>query len=349
MTEPLEQEAIHASDIDLDDALDGEEDDHSSQPRPVWQWLLTGVAGLALFAGLVTAFAGLLEANVEHAPAKAVLMRVPGAKPSATQSAAAAEPKQAQAAAPAAPESVPAPAQAPAAAAPVRGPHIVLLMADAGLNVALTEKAIAGLPPEVAMGFSPYGDKLQALAAKARADGHEIWVGLPMEPLRYPAIDPGPHALLLSLPAEQNIKRVEWALGRVEGEAGVFTIMGSAFTADADALNPILKAISTRGLGFIDGRSTAKTKSRIVARQIGLPLLVNDRFVGDPATSVAIDRQLAELERLARKEGVAVGVIQPSAQVIDRLSRWLPGLRDRNVQLAPATAALAAQRRQAAQ
>ena len=55
----------------------------------------------------------------------------------------------------------------------------------------------------------------------AQRAGHEIFLDIPMEPVGYPVNDPGPLTLLTSLGAVGNLSRLEKALGRTEGYAGV--------------------------------------------------------------------------------------------------------------------------------
>lgn len=341
---------------------DGQDDDFSEEGahrRPLWQWGLAGVVGLFAFAGLAVAFSHLFQSHVRSVPASEVLAGLQHAVPSeaapsedavaAEMQAAAVATEDAEAALPdaALPDAAASePEKASPATAVPQGPKIVLLLADAGSNPALTRKAIEQLPSEVALGFNPYPKNLSALAAAARAKGHEVWLGIPMEPQRYPQVDPGPQALLLGSAPERNLKRLEWVLDRVNGEVGVYSIMGSAFTTQKAALAPVLAAVQAKGLPFLDSRASGKTQSRSIAKGLGLPLLVNDSFVGSPATEQAITEQLAALERLAKSRGVAVGVIEPSSLVLEQLADWLPGLAARNIALVAPRALLDAEGRQ---
>ena len=72
-------------------------------------------------------------------------------------------------------------------------PKIAIVLGGMGLNAGLTRKAIKELPGDVTFGFAPYGDGLQDQVNRARAQGHEIMLQLPMEPLGYPANNPGPN------------------------------------------------------------------------------------------------------------------------------------------------------------
>lgn len=326
-------------------------DEETRRRPPWWPWLAGTVAGLAVFAGLALGFTHLLQTHVRHEPAAAVLADLPGAVPLQTTAplpanppphVVEAAPEVAEVVAEPA-EAAPAPPETPAAPAPPAipsGPKIVLLLADAGANPALTRRAIEQLPPEVAFGFNPYPKGLPALAAAARAKGHEIWLGLPMEPQRYPQVDPGPQALLLNSTPERNLKRLEWVLARIEGEVGLYSIMGSAFTTREAALAPILAAVAEKELPFLDSRASGKTQSRQIARKLNLPLLVNDSFIGSPATEHAINEQLATLERLAKSRGLAVGVIEPSTLVLTQLENWFPHLKRKGITLTPPRALL---------
>ena len=71
-------------------------------------------------------------------------------------------------------------------------PKIAILLGGMGLNAKLTQKAIADLPGDVTFAFAPYGENLQAQVNKARADGHEVLLQLPMEPVGYPGQQSGP-------------------------------------------------------------------------------------------------------------------------------------------------------------
>ena len=63
---------------------------------------------------------------------------------------------------------------------------------------------------------------------------------------------PGPMALMTTLPPEENVRRLEWALDRVPGYSGVNNHEGSRFTADADALAPVMDQLKPycRAFGY---------------------------------------------------------------------------------------------------
>ena len=170
------------------------------------------------------------------------------------------------------------------------------------------------------MAFQPYATDLQNWIQLSRAAGHEVLLHLPMEPVNYPDNDPGPQALFTSLTAQQNLARLEWALSRVSGYVGVANHMGSRFTTNRDALQPVMEQIKNRGLLYVDTRSSARSIAASLATELGVPRALNDRFldVGSVNRST-IDSNLAEAERIARETGLSVVVGQPYPVTIERI------------------------------
>ncbi|MGQ0664621.1 MAG: divergent polysaccharide deacetylase family protein, partial [Pseudomonadota bacterium] len=221
-----------------------------------------------------------------------------------------------------------------------RRPRVVVVVSELGLSSAATEAAIQQLPGGVTLAFSPYADKLAQWIDLARAAGHEVLLNLPMEPIDRRTSDPGPRALLTSLPPKQNLERLDWVLGRVMGYVGVTNHMGSRFTASGAALKPVLEAINDRGLMFLDSRATPRSVATRLATEIGLPRAINDRIIDQEASRAAIDARLADIERIARESGVAVAIGYPFPVTYERLNNWLLALEGKGLALAPITAAV---------
>lgn len=217
-------------------------------------------------------------------------------------------------------------------------PRIAIMVADMGLSQAATQSAIIRLPSAVTLAFAPYASDLQTWIAQARASGHEAVLQLPMEPLDYPHNDPGPRALLTSLKPADNLDRLAWLLGRFTGYVGVTNYMGSKFTASTNDVRPVLEVLAKRGLLFVDSRSSARSVATRVAAELGMPRAYNDRFLDNEASRSAIDARLEELERIALKNGVAIGIGYPYPVTIDRIANWAPTLGPKGIVLVPVSA-----------
>ncbi|HEV2548074.1 MAG TPA: divergent polysaccharide deacetylase family protein [Stellaceae bacterium] len=221
-------------------------------------------------------------------------------------------------------------------------PRVALLITGLGPSGAATETSINDLPGAVTLSFDPYTRRLGEWIELARAAGHEVVLSLPMEPAEYPRFDPGPHTLLTSLSAKENLDRLDWVLSRVTGYVGITNMMGSRFTASEANLLPVFDELKKRGLMFIDGRPSEQSVAGSLAQSMGLPRVVSDQNLDDEATREVIDRHLAALEAQAKRNGSALGVGFAYPVTLERIALWTKTLEQKGLVLAPASALAAA-------
>jgi uncharacterized protein len=217
-------------------------------------------------------------------------------------------------------------------------PRIAILITDLGKSQAATNAAIQNLGGGITLAFTPYADGLAQWVALARAAGHEVLLNLPMEPTDFPNTDPGPQTLLTGLTGRQNLERLTWTLERAQGYVGVVNTQGSRFTASADAMRPIIDRLFQRGLLMVDARTAASSVAVRIADDVGVPRAYADRLIDQEASRPAIDRALADLERLARQNGSALGIAQTYPVTFERLINWLPQIEARGFVIAPVSA-----------
>lgn len=217
-------------------------------------------------------------------------------------------------------------------------PRIALIIGGLGQSSAATEAAIQRLPGAVTLAYTAYARNLPQWVDLSRAAGHEVLLTVPMEPVGYPANDPGPHTLLVSLPEAENRARLTWLMSRFAGYSGVVNLMGSRFTNEAGPLKPVLDELNKRGLLFVDSRSSLSSVAGKMAGEIKLPRAVNNRFIDTKAARADIDKRLEELEQIARSEGVAVGIGAPYPVTIERVAQWVQQLEAKGIALAPISA-----------
>ena len=213
-------------------------------------------------------------------------------------------------------------------------PQIAVVLDDLGLDEKSTRRAIA-LPAAVTLSFLPYGRTAAGLAVEARARGHEIMAHIPMQP-EGPQ-DPGPNALRVDLPADDISARLATQLDRFPGAVGFNNHMGSRFTADVRALLPVMREARARGLIFLDSRTTANSLADKVAKASGTETLTRDVFLDHATGPDGLLSQLAELERIARMSGGAIGIAHPHALTLDVLDVWSRGLDAKGFDLVPIT------------
>lgn len=213
-------------------------------------------------------------------------------------------------------------------------PRIAMIVGGLGLNAAATRAAIEKLPPEVTLSFVPYADGLQGWVDLARANGHEVVLELPMEPLDYPNNDPGQYTLMANAPPAETQKRLEWLLARATGYFATTNYMGGRFVTSDAAMTTLVAALRNRGLAFLDDGSA-------VRRGMGLaPRASADAVIDEQLSADAIDGQLLKLEAQALAHGQALGAGFAYPVTVDQVTRWAAALAGRGYQLAPASAVM---------
>ena len=227
---------------------------------------------------------------------------------------------------------------------PIAGkPTIAVVVGGLGLSRVTTDQAIEKMPREVTLAFEPSGVTVGAWMVRARSQGHEALLNLPMEPFDYPRSDPGPNALLVSLDAVRTIERLNWALRQGVGYYGVTTLAGSYYSTRSDKMRVVLEEIRRRGLSYFEARPVPRSVGGELSRSLQVPLAeVSTRLdpVDDPRVFL---RNLTTIETVAQRQGSAIALLErPTPLTLSLLGEWLLGLEAKGFQLAPASALILA-------
>ena len=219
-----------------------------------------------------------------------------------------------------------------------------------GSSSEVSETAIAQLPGNVTLAIDPYDDKAEWWLAKARANGHETLLGIPLEPQDYPKSDAGAAALLTSLTEADNSLRLEWLLSRGAGYVGVVNISGEKFISQPRVTIPLLKNLGNRGLLMVangyDQSSTAEsdgivtsTKIRRVgrlARDIGVPRAMVDIRITAGMPANIVRQRLVAAEMIGEMSGQTVVMIErPTLEILGIVTEWLIGFDETRIRVAP--------------
>jgi len=215
-------------------------------------------------------------------------------------------------------------------------PRISVVIDDVGLDRQRTARAIA-LPAPLTLSFLPYAMDLPRQTEAAHKAGHELLVHVPMEPLRK-NLDAGPSPLDIGMGNDEVLQRLRWDLARFDGYVGINNHMGSRFTSDAGALEPVMQELRQRGLLFIDSRTVAHSAGTEVAGKYRVPHAGRDVFLDDEISTPAIAARLGELERVARHNGSAIAIGHPHDQTLDALKGWLRDVPSKGFVLVPVSA-----------
>ncbi len=217
-------------------------------------------------------------------------------------------------------------------------PKIALVLGGMGLNEKLTQQAVTSLPGDVTFAFAPYGSALQAQVDAARAEGHEVLLQLPMEPIGYPTNNPGPRTLLADADADTNLESLRWHMSRFAGYTGVINYLGGRMLASAPALKPVLSEIQKRGLLYLEDGSSTLTASQEIAKQIRLPNKRGQIVIDAEPNRESILAALELLEAEAQSSGTAIGTGSGLGITTETVKEWAKTLREKGILLVPISA-----------
>jgi uncharacterized protein len=187
-------------------------------------------------------------------------------------------------------------------------PQLAIVIDDLGHDAAAGRRVIA-LPDAVACAVLPGTPHGRALAAQARARGHEVLLHLPMQ------ADTGtplpPYGLHAGMPPAALAAALGRALETVPGAVGVNNHQGSMLTAQAAPMAALMGLLAGRGLYFIDSRTTASTVAAREAQRAGVPTLERAVFLDHDPGPPAVRAQWQAAIARARRDGQALAIGHP--------------------------------------
>jgi polysaccharide deacetylase 2 family uncharacterized protein YibQ len=200
-------------------------------------------------------------------------------------------------------------------------PRISLIIDDIGANLS---HAMPFLDLGIPMTFAvlPHLAKSQEAAEIIHADGHEIMLHQPMEPIDH-YLDPGPGALYVGYGSNKITRIMEENISQIPFAIGVNNHMGSRFTAYQEEVLEALQVVKERGLFFVDSLTTNRSMAYKTARNLHMPAAERDFFLDNVLEERAILRQLYGLKRYSLRHGHAVGIGHPFRETASAIQTFL--------------------------
>lgn len=213
-------------------------------------------------------------------------------------------------------------------------PRVAIIIDDMGYDRAMAEKFLS---LEVPLTFSlfPHGPHREYIVRRAHERGLDVMLHLPMEPVEYPSVNPGPGALLTGMSPDQLILQLKRNLDTIPTLVGVNNHMGSRMTTVSTQMYQIFTILKQRELFFIDSLTTAQSVCKPSARLLQVPFAQRDVFLDHRPESEFVRGQIRLLTRIARSHGEAIGIGHPHEVTYRILRDILPRLQ-REVHLVPA-------------
>lgn len=211
-------------------------------------------------------------------------------------------------------------------------PRIAIIIDDLGYQLEAGRRAI-DLPGPVAYAVLPGTPNGQRLARLAHAEGKEVLLHLPLEPVGHsgPA-EPG--ALMLDTSRATFEVTFAAAIATVPFAVGVSSHRGSLLTRHPGHMGWLMEELRRReDLFFIDSYTTPESIALRIAAESGVTATRRDVFLDHERTAEAVLAEFERLKAMARERGTAVAIGHPFPETLDVLERELPKLREQGFEL----------------
>jgi uncharacterized protein len=227
-----------------------------------------------------------------------------------------------------------APALPPAPPAVGGAPRMAVIVDDLGSRRDVFD-LVREIGRPLAVGVLP-GLPLSAwIAAEASRVGFEVLLDLPMEPYRYPELDPGPGSLMMAMPTAELGSRVSRHLGALPTVIGATNHMGSRMTEDRARMRAALEPLAERRLIFVDALTSNHSVAFEEARGLGVRA-GRRQVVVDAAGGEAGERErLEEAGRLAVERGEAIVLAHGHPLILRLLKEYVPKWEAAGIRLVP--------------
>ncbi|HEY7652907.1 MAG TPA: divergent polysaccharide deacetylase family protein [Methylomirabilota bacterium] len=173
------------------------------------------------------------------------------------------------------------------------------------------------------------------IARDAARAGMEVLLDLPMEPYRYPELDPGPGALLMSMPPAEVQRVVGAHLEALAPAVGVINRMGSRFTEDRPRMRALLEVLAARRLFLVDAYTSSQSVAFDEARDAGVRAARRQILVDHARGEVGDRIRWDEVAGWAERRGEAIVVAHGHPLTVRLLKEYVPRWEARGLRLVP--------------
>jgi len=174
-----------------------------------------------------------------------------------------------------------------------------------------------------------------SIARDAFRAGMEVLLDVPMEPYRYPELDPGPGVLLTSMSPGEIQQAVGKQLETVAPAVGVMNRMGSRLTEDRTRMRAMIDVLAARRLFLVDAYTSSQSLAFDEARGAGVRAarrqILVDHARGDAGDRVRWD----EVAGWAERRGEVIVVAHGHPLTVRLLKEYVPRWEARGLRLVP--------------
>ncbi len=213
-------------------------------------------------------------------------------------------------------------------------PRLAIVVDDFGYSYDGTVTGFLSIDAPLTLSVVPGTRYAGRIAEETIEAGKALIAHIPMEPIEYPAKNPGPGALMVADDEESLRRRLADVLDSFPFFEGANNHMGSRAMLDRRIVTVVLEEVSARDLYFIDSKTIASDLARDVADSLHVRFGEN-RLFWDTGYDDG-EEILANLDRLgeiAMRTGAAIGIGHPRRIALEALRQKLPEFEKLGIRL----------------
>lgn len=210
--------------------------------------------------------------------------------------------------------------------------NVVIIIDDMGYRE--SDRAVFSLPKEITVSVLPDSPKGLEWSHLAAQQGRDVMLHLPMEATSQNT-KLGPHAIMTSMYPVSIHQTLAQALQSVPHAIGVNNHMGSLLTTKRLPMNALMDAVKANNLFFVDSLTSPNSLASKVAKAKGVASARRQVFLDHIQTREFMEVQMAQLIRIAKKRGIAIGIAHPHPATIEYLHEVTQTLHQEGIELLP--------------
>jgi len=208
-----------------------------------------------------------------------------------------------------------------------RHARIALVLYGFGDDPAAADSVFA-LPAPFAVALLPAGRASPALFKAAHRRQREVVMLLPLEPVNYPQVNPGPGTLLVTMKPARIASAVDHYLDQAGAVCAVANHMGSLATQDMTVMTAVYRTLRQHRLPFVHVMPAAGAVCKTLASEMG----VGYEEAGAVLDTEPRERDTGAMDRrwkMMVEEARAQGELTVWIRVTPQSRRWLTHALDR--------------------
>ncbi|MDD2781917.1 divergent polysaccharide deacetylase family protein [Sulfuricurvum sp.] len=204
-----------------------------------------------------------------------------------------------------------------------KGAKLVIIIDD--VSYAHDVKAIQSTGLPLVMSFLPPSTRHPESARLAQGKAH-FMVHLPLEAIDFN--DEESVTLRIDDSEDKIAQRISTLKQLYPNVRYMNNHTGSKFTANADAMEKLIRVMKKEGLIFVDSRTNGQTKVPEVSKKLGLRYYGRDVFLDHHDGVANVKKQIKEAVEKAKRHGTAIAIGHPRADTIKALRESKEILRE---------------------